>query len=73
MIQNLVPNKCHAVVLLPASSICKVYYSHINELNEHISNERKLVKKIKFVRSKLPIYQCTKLGTKSMQRQCDLI
>ena len=51
----------------------QIYISHINELNEHISNERKLVEKLKFVRTKLPIYQSTKLATKSMQRQCDLI
>ena len=51
----------------------QIYNSHINELNEHISNERKLVEKLKFVRTKLPIYQSTKLATKSMQRQCDLI
>ena len=33
MIQNLVPNECYVIVLLPEGPICKVYKLHINEFN----------------------------------------
>ena len=58
IIQKLVPNYCYVVVLLPEWPICKVYKLHINEHNENISNERKLVEKLKFVPTKLPIISC---------------
>ena len=47
----------YGIVLLPEGHICKLYKFHIHECNENICNERKLVEKLKFAPTKLPIYQ----------------